>query len=310
MIIDSHAHINFKEYDAELDDVIQRSLDNQTWLINVGSNYESSQKAIEIAKKYGLGVWAAVGLHPIHLIKDIEEKTEFEGKEISFFTPREKFSARGGSASGGDYNKYLALAKSSDNVVGLGETGLDFFRLADAKHPIAKIKEMQINVFKEFIKLAKETDLPLILHCRGEEKDPLAAYDLMLEILNSELNQLGSADGSTKLTMTASPGVIHCFGGTLTHALKFIDLGFYIGFTGIVTFKNAKDLQQIAQEIPLDKILVETDAPFLAPDPYRGKRNEPSYVQYVVQKIADLKHLTFEQVAKATFENTSNLFKL
>src|SRR4030042_1726752 len=158
MLIDSHAHINFKEYDAELNDVIQRSLDNKTWMINVGSNYESSQKAIEIAEKFGLGVWAAIGLHPIHLIKDIEEKTEFAGQETSFFTHKEKFSAKGGSASGGDYKKYYELAKSSKKVVGLGETGLDFFRLADDKHPIAKVKEMQMNVFREFIKLAKETD--------------------------------------------------------------------------------------------------------------------------------------------------------
>jgi len=291
MLIDSHAHINFKEYDAELNDVIQRSLDNKTWVINVGSNYESSQKAVEIAEKFGLGVWAAIGLHPIHLIKDIEEKTEFAGQETSFFTSKEKF----------EYNKYLELAKSSDKVVGLGETGLDFFRLADDKHPIAKVKEMQINVFREFINLAKETDLPLILHCRGEEKDLLVAYDTMIEVL-----ELSLGDWRAK----GNRGVIHCFGGTLEHARKFIDLGFYIGFTGIVTFKNAKDLQLIANEIPLDKILVETDAPFLAPDPYRGKRNEPTFVRYVVQKIADLKQLTFEEVEKATFENTSSLFKL
>jgi len=291
MLIDSHAHINFKEYDAELDDVVQRSLDNKTWLINVGSNYESSQKAVEIANKFGLGVWAAIGLHPIHLIKDIEEKSEFDGQETVFFTSKEKFA----------YDKYLELAKSSDKVVALGETGLDFFRLADVKHPLAKVKEMQINVFRKFIKLAKETDLPLILHCRGEEKDPLAAYDTMLEVLKLELGDWRSE---------GNRGVIHCFGGTLGHALKFIDLGFYIGFTGIVTFKNAKELQEIARQIPLAKILVETDAPFLAPDPYRGKRNEPTFVRYVVQKIADLKQMTFEDVEKATFENTSSLFKL
>jgi TatD DNase family protein len=291
MLIDSHAHINFKEYDAELKDVIQRSLDNKTWLINVGSNYESSQKAIEIAENFGLGVWSAVGLHPIHLIKDIEEKTEFAGQETSFFTPQEKF----------DYKKYYELAKSSDKVVGLGETGLDFFRLADDIHPLAKVKEMQINVFREFIKLAKETDLPLILHCRGEEKDSLAVYDAMLEVLELEINDW-RPEGNR--------GVIHCFGGTLDHALKFINLGFYIGFTGIVTFKNAKELQQIAKEISLEKILIETDAPFLAPDPYRGQKNEPTYVRYIAQKIADLKELTFEEVEKQTFDNTCKLFKL
>lgn len=291
MLIDSHAHINFKEYDAELDDVIQRSLDNKTWLINVGSNYESSQKAVEIAEKFGLGVWAAIGLHPIHLIKDIEEKTEFEGKETSFFTPREKF----------DYGKYYELAKSNKRVVALGETGLDFFRLADKKHSIAKVKETQINVFRQFIKLAQETDLPLILHCRGDEKDPYGAYDDMIEVLGLEIGDWRLGRGK---------GVIHCFGGNLEQAKKFIDLGFYIGFTGIITFKNAKELQEIARQIPLEKILIETDAPFLAPEPYRGQKNEPTYVRYIAQKIADLKELTFEKVEKTTYENTSKLFKL
>jgi len=177
---------------------------------------------------------------------------------------------------------------------------LDFFRLADKDNPIDKIKANQVKYFKEFIKLAQELNLPLVLHCRGEETDPYGAYDLMIEIIKAE----------GRRPKDEVRGVIHCFGGNLEQAKKFLDLGFYIGVTGIVTFKNAKDIQQIAKEVPLDKILIETDAPFLAPEPFRGQRNEPAYVKYVAQKIAELKGLTFEEVAKATYENTCELFKL
>ncbi len=287
MLIDSHAHINFQEYESELEDVIQRSLENLTWIINVGSNYETSQKAVAIADKFGRGVWAAIGCHPIHLVKDITEKAVFAGEEQSFFTPKEEF----------DYNKYLQLAQSSEKIVALGETGLDFFKIADKKLSLKEIKNKQIEIFQQFIKMGQELNLPLIMHCRGEEKDPYAAYGQMLEILSSAQNY-------------KPRGVIHCFGGNLSQALRFIDLGFYIGFTGIVTFKNAKELQNIAQEIPLEKILIETDSPFLAPDPYRGMKNEPTFVRYVAQKIADLKEISFVEVEKQTFDNAVKLFNL
>jgi TatD DNase family protein len=300
MLIDSHAHLNFDEYKDELGDVIQRSFNCNTQIITVGSNFATSQKAITIAEQHQ-GIWAVIGCHPIHFIKEIEEKAVFNGQEVSFTAPKEIF----------DYQKYYNLAKSSPKVVGIGEVGLDFFRLADSQYPIERIKEIQTANFKNFIELAMELDLPLVLHCRGEEKKPFEAYDLMLDILETELNKGGGqADGSTKLTMTASPGVIHCFGGTLEQARKFIDLGFYIGFTGIVTFKNARDLQGIVKEIPLNRILVETDAPFLAPEPYRGQRNEPAYVRYVAQKIAELKNIPFIEVEKISYNNTVKLFKL
>jgi TatD DNase family protein len=290
MLVDSHAHINFEEYASELDDVIARSLDDKTWIINVGSNYETSQKAVEIAKKYKLGIWAVVGCHPIDLSKDFEEKLAFGGKEGIYNYKKEIF----------DYDKYYDLAIKNPKVVGIGEVGLDYYRLADSKHSLEKIRKIQTDVFRQFIKLSRELNLPLVLHCRGEEKDPYGAYDEMLEILKAEVRSPKSE----------FKGVIHCYGGNSEQAKKFLDLGFYIGFTGIVTFKNAKELQAIAKEVPLNRILIETDAPFLAPDPYRGQRNEPSYVKYVCQKIAELKGLSFEEVAKATYENTSKLFKL
>jgi TatD DNase family protein len=270
MIIDSHAHLTFKEYSEDLEDVIARSLSSDTQIINASSNYETSVMAVDLAKKYD-GMWAVVGCHPddLSLSKSIEQE---------------------------DFKK---LANSSPKVVGVGEVGLDFYRLPADKNEAEKIKQKQIEAFKQFIGLAQELNLPLVLHSRGEPNDPYGAYDLMLEILG----KWQMANGKLK-------GVIHCYGGNLGQAKKFLDLGFYIGFTGIVTFKNAKELQAIVKEIPLDKILIETDAPFLAPEPFRGQRNEPAYVKYVAQKIADLKEISFEEVTKATYENTCRLFNL
>jgi len=267
MLIDSHAHITFKEYENDLGDVIKRSFDCNIKIINASNNYETSVMAVELANKYD-GIWALVGCHPDDLV-------------------REKL----------DIEKYQQLAQSSKKVVGIGEVGLDYYRF---DKDLKAIKLRQKKAFIEFIDLGQKLDLPLVLHCRGTKGDPYGAYDEMLEILNQK-----SKIPSQKLT-----GVIHCYGGNLEQARKFLDLGFYLGFTGIVTFRNAKELQTIVKEVPLDKILVETDAPFLAPEPYRGQRNEPAYIKYVVQKIADLKDLSFEEVAKATFENTCYLFKL
>lgn len=271
MLIDSHAHITFKEYEKDLGDVIKRSLDFNTQIINASNNYDTSVQAIELSEKHE-SMWAVIGCHPDDLS---EEKIDFD--------------------------KYIQLAKSSKKVVGIGEVGLDYYRLDKGSD---EIKLKQKEVFKQFIELANELNLPLVLHCRGTKSDPYGAYDEMLEILT------GLADGLTKLTMTASPGVIHCYGGNLEQAKKFLDLGFYIGFTGIITFKNARELQQIAKEVPLDRILIETDAPFLAPEPFRGQRNEPGYVKYVCQKIAELRGLSFDEVAKVTYKNTCRLFRL
>lgn len=267
MLIDSHAHITFKEYADDLEDVVKRSFDSGVQIINASNNYETSVMAVELAQKYE-GMWAFVGCHPDDLGSE-----EF------------------------NIEKYRKLAQSSKKVVGIGEVGLDYFRLVVDSD---KIKLQQKKVLAEFIELARELGLPLVLHCRGAKDDPYGAYDEMLEILSQK----------SKVKSQKLEGVIHCFGGNLEQAKGFLDLGFYIGFTGIVTFKNAKEIQQIAKEIPLDRILIETDAPFLAPDPYRGQRNEPSYVKYVCRKIAELRGLSFEEVEKATYENTVKLFNL
>ncbi|MCX6743895.1 MAG: TatD family hydrolase [Candidatus Parcubacteria bacterium] len=277
MLIDSHAHITFKEYENDSEDVIKRSLDSGTQIINASNNYETSVMAVELAAKHD-GIWALVGCHPDDL--DLENF---------------------------NLEKYRKLAQSSKKVVGIGEVGLDYYRLdKDA----AEIKLEQKETFIQFIQLAQELNLPLVLHCRGTKNDPYGAYDEMLEILKDEVLPSLKLRQAGRSSKSEVKGVIHCFGGNLEQAKQFLDLGFYVGFTGIVTFKNAKEIQAIVKEVPIDRILVETDAPFLAPEPYRGKRNEPSYIKYVAQKIAELKGLSFVEVEKDTYDNTCKLFKL
>jgi TatD DNase family protein len=320
MLIDSHAHLNFKEFGDEIPGVIKRAeLAGVGVIINVGSNFSTSKKSVELASEYQ-ELFSSVGVHPIHLAKDIVEEATFDGKVYKFKTKQEIF----------DYEKYKKMIESSDKVVAIGETGLDYFRISESSKPeilssksetnskleIQNIKQVQKQVFEEHIKLAREFDLPLILHCRGSENNPYDAYDEMLEILNEwchpeqQRRILSNRDSSDLPQNDKLSGTIHCFGGSLVQAKEFIKLGFYLGFTGIVTFKNALEIQEIASQIPLDKILIETDCPFLAPVPYRGKRNEPAYVIEVAKKIAELKNIPLEEVEEVTSQNSINLFKL
>lgn len=292
MLIDSHCHVDFNAFKEDAEEVIGRSLRNGVWMINVGAQYSTSARAVKMADKYNEGLYAVVGLHPIHLVEDITETTELDGKEYSFLTRREEF----------DPAKYRELALSSKKVVGLGESGLDYYYFGNSTKlplPVDKIKEIQKKVFQGFIDLSHELQLPLVMHCRGANDDH-GVYDELLEII--ELNI--SAGKSFK-------GVMHCFKGNRAQAQRFVELGFYVGFTGIITFKKkSEELQEIAKALPLDKILVETDAPFMSPEPHRGKRNEPAYVEFVARKIAELRGIDFEEVARVTTENAKTLFKI
>lgn len=285
MFIDTHAHLNFNEFKEEIPEVIKRADKvGVKAIINVGSNFITSEKTVELADKYP-GLFSSVGVHPIHLVKDIVEEATFDGKVYRFKTKKEDF----------DYNKYKKLAQSSEKVVAIGETGLDIFRIEDEKHNLSDIIKLQSDVLRQHIKLAKDLNLPLILHPRGKEKDSSDAYEIIIKILKDE---------------RYFNGVAHCYVGNLANANKLIDMGFYIGFTGIITFKNAVEIQEVARQIPLDKILIETDCPFLAPVPYRGKRNEPAYVVEVARKIAELKNISLEEVEKTTTQNAKKLFKI
>jgi len=179
----------------------------------------------------------------------------------------------------------LIKAASHPKVIAIGEVGLDYFHFEDEED-----MSWQHDRFKQHIRIAKQLNKPLIIHTRNSTPDCL-----------SILEQEGAETAG---------GIMHCFVEDLATAERAIQIGFYISFSGIVTFKNAKELKTVAEALPLDKILVETDSPYLAPVPYRGKTNQPGYTHYVVQEIADLKALPFETVAKATTDNFNRLFKL
>jgi len=261
MLFDSHSHLNFEAFKDDWKEVILDCEKNNIWMVNIGSQYETSKRGVEIAQDYK-HAFSAVGLHPTHAH---EKEHEF------------------------DYKKYSELAQSSKKVVAIGETGIDFYH--STKH-----FEMQKKVFLQHIRLAKELDLALVIHGRNSKDGKVNCYEEIFKIVKKE---------------NVKRAVVHCFIGNQDDAKKFFELGYYIGITGIVTFKNAQDLQAIAKDvIPLQQLLIETDCPYLAPEPYRGKRNQPQYVEYVARKIAELKGKTFEEVAKITFENAKELFAI
>ncbi|HOZ36993.1 MAG TPA: TatD family hydrolase [bacterium] len=268
-LIDSHAHVNFNAYKDDGDAVIRRSLDQDIWLINVGSQYDTSKHALEIANQYDEGVYAAIGLHPIHL-----SHTEVDEEEIHFQTREEQF----------DENKYQALIDADKNhkIVAVGEIGLDYYHIPEDL-TLKEVKNRQAPDFIKQLHFAAKNNLPVIIHCRDSERGKFDAYQDTLDILKLE-------------TQNGLPlrGIKHSFDGNLEIAEEFFQLGFFVGFTGVITFgKNAEDLRQVARQLPLEKILVETDCPYLSPDPHRGERNEPSFVRFTAAKIAELKKYYF-----------------
>src|SRR3989338_1326442 len=289
MLIDTHAHLNFNAYKDDGHEVIRRALDKNIWLINVGSQNTTSTRAVKIANQYEKGIYAAIGLHPIHL-----SETEVDEEEIKFQSREEKFTE----------NKYQELLDNNKKIVAVGEIGLDYFNIPKST-TMDEVKKIQKQEFIKQLQFAAKNNLPVILHCRGSKKNPSDAYQDLINILKIQTTHY-------KLPTTNYPlqikGVIHCFGGSLEIAEQFIKLGFYLGFTGIITYKNAESVSDIAKQAPLEKILVETDCPYLAPDPHRGERNEPAYVEYVARKIAIIKNISFEKVADATTQNAKKLF--
>ncbi|OGE90499.1 MAG: hypothetical protein A3J07_01505 [Candidatus Doudnabacteria bacterium RIFCSPLOWO2_02_FULL_49_13] len=272
-LIDTHSHINFQAFREDADDVAERSLEQKTWMINAGTQFETSRKAVELAEKYGDGVYAAVGLHPIHLFEH-----HVDEEETSFNARGEEFSA----------DSYRDLVTRSLKVVGIGEFGLDYYRMPPGVDP-AEVKKVQEEVVKQHLILAQEVQKPVMIHCRD-------AYDDLFTILREYYRDL--------------PGEIHSFTGTWEQAKKFLSLGFYIALNGIITFDKTGRSEEVVKNLPLDTTLLETDAPYLTPVPKRGKRNEPSYVQFVAEKIAEIKGIDKEEVEKVTTQNARNLYKI
>ena len=275
--IDIHSHLNFKAFDEDREAVIKRALDNNTWMINVGTQVDTSKKAVEIAHQYKEGVYAIIGLHPIHT--DISYHNEEELGETG-----KEFTSRGEIF---DKNVYLELLKDP-KVLAIGECGLDYF------HMEAGSIEKQKKAFIEQIELANEINKPLMLHIRNNPKDKkIDAYVDVLEILKKYSKVKGN---------------VHFFAGSIENAKDFLNYGFTLSFTGVITFTH--DYDEIIKNTPLDMIMSETDSPYVAPVPYRGKRNEPSYVKEVVKKIALIKNLPEEEITKAIIANAKRVFRI
>jgi TatD DNase family protein len=255
-LIDSHAHIQGKEYSGETEAVLQRASEagvKQIIVVGGTGDMASNAAAVALADSWA-SLYATVGMHP----HDAKEVGEEEVQELK---------------------KLVAHPK----VIAIGETGLDYYYNHSPR-------EVQRRVFARFIRLAGETGLPLVVHERNSAQE-------VAELLREE--------GRGKVQ-----GVIHCFTGDYDAARAYLDLGFYLSFTGIITFKNAEPLRNVVRKVPLDHMLVETDSPYLTPVPHRGKRNEPAYVQFVAATIASVKSLTIEEVARATTNNVRALFRI
>lgn len=277
-MVDTHCHIQFPAYDADRDAVIRRGFDASVRMIAVGTSKKTSEDAVALAARTD-GIWATVGLHPTHLFSTYHDEQE---------------SAAAMGIENFTYDDYHRLAQQP-KVVAIGECGLEYFRLpeSEADH----VKDRQRSVFREHCALATELKLPLVIHCRDAHED-------MIRTLSDEV----------RAGHLSRRGVIHSFTGTASDAHAYLQLGFYIGVNGIVTFAKPRAGQEflpdVIQKIPLDRLVLETDAPYLAPAPFRGKRNEPSNVRAVARFVATLHGISEEQVEKSTDATASTLFSL
>lgn len=253
MLFDTHTHLQFKAFTKDREDVLTRSLNAGMTLVLPSTQADTSRKAVQLSHEHA-GVWAAVGIHPIHVLQ-------------------ERF----------DHDAFLKLAQD-EKTVAIGEVGLDRYHLKGGEEEFRKQKE----TLGAFLDLAQEVGKPAILHCRN-------AYGELFDFLGAFPNLRA---------------VVHCFTGVWEEARRFLHRGFLIGITGIVTYPDALNVHEVVRKTPLDRLLLETDSPYLTPVPHRGERNEPLYVEYTARKIAELKGLSFEEVAKRTRENAIIFFNL
>lgn len=254
MLIDSHCHLDFPDFEQDFDGVLDRAREaGVVRFISISTKLSGFNKLIKIAAKAD-DIYCSLGVHPCSVHTEGVVKLE-----------------------------HLVSLSHGRKVVAFGETGLDYYHNPETK-------ELQKESFLNHIKASQETGLPLIVHTRDAEDDTY-------EILKSALAE------------KQFPCILHCFTGTMEFAQKCLELGCTISFSGIVTFKNATSLQEIAKIIPIERLLVETDAPYLAPTPMRGKRNEPAFVKYTAQFIADLKGVPYNDFCATLAKNFNELFK-
>lgn len=254
MIFDSHTHLNAEQFNDDIPETIERAKElGVTKMAVVGFDTPTIEKSLQLSHDYS-NIYSIIGWHPTEAgsyTKNIEKKLQ----------------------------EQLTMPK----VVALGEIGLDYYWMEDPK-------EVQAEVFRRQIAIAKEMNLPISIHTREALAD---TYQILKE---EDIRDIG--------------GIMHSFSGDFEWAKRFLDLGMHISFSGVVTFKKAQDVQEAATHVPLDRLLVETDAPYLAPVPYRGKRNEPGYTRYTVEKIAELRNFPIEEVALQTWKNAHRLFRI
>ena len=257
-IVDSHCHLDFQDFDNDRDKIINNAkISNVDYFLTISVNLEDFDKVHEVTQNYE-NIWCTTGIHPNNVSLKINS-VEFENIK----------------------RKILDNIKNN-KVVGLGETGLDFFR--GKENRTNQIESFMLHLF-----LSGDKKYPTIVHTREADDDTI-------NCLNESVKKYSST------------GLIHCFTSTKQFAKKALDNGFYISFSGIITFKNAIDLVDVVKYVPLDKILVETDSPYLAPVPFRGKRNEPSYVNYTLEKISQIKKIKKHELIKITTKNFFTLF--
>ncbi|MEI3613535.1 TatD family hydrolase [Pseudogracilibacillus sp. SO30301A] len=254
MLFDTHVHLNARQFKEDVEEVIARAHNKGVkQMVVVGFDNETIPLAIDIAEKHA-NIYAAVGWHPVDAI-------DYKEEHLSML---EKLS---------DHEK----------VVALGEMGLDY-------HWDTSPKDVQENVFRKQIQLARRVNMPIIIHNREATSD-------VIHILQEEnAKDIG--------------GIMHCFSGNITEMEACLEMNFYISLGGPVTFKNAKEVKEVAKVIPIDRLLIETDAPYLAPHPYRGKRNEPAFVTLVAEQIATLREMKYEELCHITTENAKKVFRI
>jgi len=274
MLIDTHSHLNFNSFKDDSKEIIQKCLDSDIWMINVGAQYSTSKRALEISKNYKQGVYASVGLHPIHMASGLV-KIKADPEETLC---QEEF----------DYEKYKKLALS-ENVKAIGEIGLDYYWKPKTKGKLELFKEKQKDLLLKQLKLAKDLNLPVIFHCRMAHKD-------LIDFLKNETRP--------------EKAVAHGFVGNTEELTEYLNFGYYIGCNGII-FKKIEgiDFEKNIKKIPLERILLETDCPYLNPL-NKEQRNTPLNLKYIAQKIAEIKKISFEKVAETTFQNAKDLFSV
>lgn len=277
-MFDTHCHVQFNGFKKDADEVVKKCGDRGMILNLVGTQKDTSRAGVEMAQKHQF-TYASIGLHPVHLFS-----THIDEEESKFLSREEDF----------DYEYYKTLAQNS-KVIAIGECGLDLYRLPEGK-TITEILEKQKKVFILQYKLAQELNLAMVIHCRE-------AHQQMIDLLKS--------------MTTSVRGTVHCYTSNWYFAQQYLDLGLHVGFTGVITFPPRKtdpqvqlDLLEVVKNCPLERMVIETDAPYLAPQAFRGQRCEPPMVEEVIKKIAEIKDISFAEVEKATTENAKRLFRI